>query len=164
MESTKRSLFLRSLDAGGIPALCAISLALSRRSPSLTAENSGFMKNSTLSKYSHCVCVISTTCLLTPFINLISPFTPLDFYVIFGRMNGRYTYDFVRLCNAEYTICITDFSTEKVDNCVEKLNNYAENPLFFTENGCGKLYYSNKEYTKGCSFLTKCCNLSRKLC
>lgn len=85
IESAKRSLFLRSLDAGGIPALCAISVALSLKSPSLIAENSGFMKNSTLSKYSHCVCVISTTCLLTPLINLISPFTPMDFYVIFGR-------------------------------------------------------------------------------
>lgn len=104
MESTKRILLLRSLEAGGIPALWAISLALSLKSPSLTAEYSGFMKNSTLSKYSHCVCVISTTCLLTPFINLISPFTPMDFYVIFGRKKGRYTYGFLTekawRCNA----------------------------------------------------------------
>ena len=97
MESARRILLLRSLEAGGIPALWAISLALSLKSPSLTAEYSGFMKNSTLSKYSHCVCVISTTCLLTPFINLISPFTPMDFHVIFGREKGIYTSVFVRL-------------------------------------------------------------------
>lgn len=97
MLSARRILLLRSLEAGGIPALWAISLALSLKSPSLTAEYSGFMKNSTLSKYSHCVCVISTTCLLTPFINLISPFTPMDFYVIFGRRMGIYSYSFVMI-------------------------------------------------------------------
>jgi hypothetical protein len=48
----------------------------------------------------------------------------------------------MRFCKAQYTICITDFFTEKVDNCVEKLNNYAENPLFYTKNRRGKLYYS----------------------
>ncbi len=49
----RRILFLRSLAAGGTPALCAIIVALSLKSPSLTAEYSGFMKNSTFSKYSH---------------------------------------------------------------------------------------------------------------
>lgn len=97
MLSARRILLLRSLEAGGIPALWAISLALSLKSPSLTAEYSGFIKNSTLSKYSHCVCVISTTCLLTPFINLISPFTPMDFYVIFGREKVIYSYGFVMI-------------------------------------------------------------------
>lgn len=97
MLRARRILLLRSLEAGGIPALWAISLALSLKSPSLTAEYSGFIKNSTLSKYSHCVCVISTTCLLTPFINLISPFTPMDFYVIFGREKVIYSYGFVMI-------------------------------------------------------------------
>ena len=97
MLSARRILLLRSLEAGGIPALWAISLALSLKSPSLTAEYSGFIKNSTLSKSSHCVCVISTTCLLTPFINLISPFTPMDFYVIFGREKVIYSYGFVMI-------------------------------------------------------------------
>lgn len=53
MERIKRILLLRSLEAGGIPALWAISVALSLKSPSLIAEYSGFIKNSTLSKYSH---------------------------------------------------------------------------------------------------------------
>lgn len=53
IQSAKRTLFLFSLAAGGIPALWAIIPALSLKSPSLTAENSGFMKNKTLSKYSH---------------------------------------------------------------------------------------------------------------
>lgn len=53
MFSAARSLFLRSLTAGGIPALWAIIVARSRRSPSLTAEYSGFIKNRTFSKYSH---------------------------------------------------------------------------------------------------------------
>ena len=97
IESASRILLFLSLDAGGIPALWAISLALSLKSPSLTAEYSGLMKKRTLSKYSHWVCVISTTCLLTPFINLISPFTPMDFYVIFGREKGIYTSVFVRI-------------------------------------------------------------------
>ena len=51
--SARRILFFRSLEAGGIPAFCAIIAALSLRSPSLTAEYSGFIKNSTFSKYSH---------------------------------------------------------------------------------------------------------------
>ena len=51
--SAARSLFLRSLTAGGIPALWAIIVARSLRSPSLTAEYSGFIKNRTFSKYSH---------------------------------------------------------------------------------------------------------------
>jgi MFS family permease len=44
-----------------LACLWAIIPALSLRSPSLTAENSGFTKKRTLSKYSHWVCVISTT-------------------------------------------------------------------------------------------------------
>ena len=87
----------------------------------------------------------------------------MDFYVIFGKGKGSYAYDFAELCNVEYTISITDFSTEKVDNRVEKLNNYAENPLFFTKNRCGKLYCSEKEYLLDCLFFTKCYNLSMKL-
>lgn len=51
----------RSLVGGGEPAFPAISSALSRRVPSLTAENSGFTKNMTLSKYSQVGFVISTT-------------------------------------------------------------------------------------------------------
>ena len=54
-----------------------ISLALSLRSPSLTAENSGLTKKRTLSKYSHWVSVISTTCLLIPLIKIQSPFTDI---------------------------------------------------------------------------------------
>lgn len=53
MLSARRTLFFLSLVAGGIPALWAIIVALSFRSPSLTAEYSGLMKNKTLSKYSH---------------------------------------------------------------------------------------------------------------
>lgn len=53
MLRARRILFFRSLVAGGIPALWAMIVALSLRSPSLTAEYSGFIKNRTLSKYSH---------------------------------------------------------------------------------------------------------------
>ena len=44
---------------------------------------------------------------------------------------------YIWFCKDLYTICIINFSTGKVDNCVEKLNNYDENPLFLTKNGRG---------------------------
>ena len=126
MLSTRRIRLLRSLVAGGIPALWAMALALSRRSPSLTAEYSGFIKNSTLSKYSHWVWVISTTCLLTPFIKEKSPFTRL-FPCYFWQGNRQL---FLSKNKDKYTICIVHFSGEKVENRVEKMDNSSPKPLF----------------------------------
>ena len=59
--TASKSLLFRTLDGGGTPASPAISLALSRKVPSLTAENSGFTKKITRSKYSHDGFMTSTT-------------------------------------------------------------------------------------------------------
>lgn len=58
---TARNLFRLNLVGGGEPASAAISSALSRKVPSLTAENSGLTKKMILSKYSHDGFVTSTT-------------------------------------------------------------------------------------------------------
>ena len=118
----RRILFLRSLVAGGMLALRAISVALSLRLPSLTAENSGFTKKSTRSKYSHPVSVISTTCLLIPLIKIQSPFTEFTLLFLAQKI------DFIpeklhKRCQYIYTTCIFLSFHRIVENRVENVNN-----------------------------------------
>lgn len=125
MLKIKRSLFFLSLVAGGIPALWAIIVALSRKSPSLTAEYSGFIKNSTLSKYSHWVWVISTTCLLTPFIRKSSPFTLVSMLFLADEASI-----IPSILKDKYTPCIPAFSTKNVENRVENVYNSPQKARF----------------------------------
>lgn len=129
MLSARRTRFLRSLAAGGMPALWAMIDALSRRSPSLTAEYSGFIKNRTLSKYSHWVCVISTTCLLTPFIKMFSPFTLfiLVFYAIFGIALFNYSPQTQRRI---YNLYSWLFSTKKWKTVWKRCKTPPKKPYF----------------------------------
>ena len=62
----KTNFFSFIFVGGGAEAEDAILLALSRRVPELTDENSGFKKKITLSKYSQSGRVISTTWWFTP--------------------------------------------------------------------------------------------------
>lgn len=157
--SARRILFLRSLVAGGIPTLCAMTLALSLRSPSLTAEYSGFTKKSTLSKYSHWVSVISTTCLLIPLIKATK--SPLEFhskqpprkavaftllfltytgeFILFFQCRNPLFFDFFRcsVCKPFYTCCIIHIFTLKVENRVEKVDNQAVKACFINISTCG---------------------------
>lgn len=64
--SAKTNFFSFTFVGGGEEAVDAILLALSRRVPELTDENSGFTKKITLSKYSQLGRVISTTWWFTP--------------------------------------------------------------------------------------------------
>ncbi len=116
--NARRILFFLSFAAGGKPALWAIIEARSLKSPSLTAEYSGFIKNKTFSKYSHCVCEISTTCLLTPFIIRFSPFTLLSLLFLAGKC-----LIIPLFFQEKYTDSITHFSAEKVENRVENVYN-----------------------------------------
>jgi len=89
---------------------------------------------------------------LTPFINAIYPFY-IGFLCYFWQGIEQLFPPFYK---EKYTKRILDFSTPKVENRVEKMNNSAQKPLILWEIRRGKLYFSEKEYTKDCTIFTFC--------